>query len=85
MTPLHVAPGTDIIAQGDAHAATFYVLESGQCEVSGEGGGMEGWRDGGMEGWRDGGMEGWMRGGGKAGELQGLGAGRWPGPAARPR
>ena len=33
MTPLECAEGTDIIVQGDKDARTFYVLESGSCDV----------------------------------------------------
>jgi hypothetical protein len=46
MTPLHASPGTDIIRQGDAAAATFYVLEAGKCEVGGRGRGRGGARRG---------------------------------------
>ena len=33
MTPLECPEGTDIIVQGDKDARTFYVLESGSCDV----------------------------------------------------
>ncbi len=33
MTPLECDEGTDIIVQGDKDARTFYVLESGSCDV----------------------------------------------------
>lgn len=33
MTPLQCEAGTDIIVQGDKDARTFYVLESGSCDV----------------------------------------------------
>ena len=33
MTPLNCEEGTDIIVQGDKDARTFYVLESGSCDV----------------------------------------------------
>ena len=33
MTPLECSAGTDIIVQGDKDARTFYVLESGSCDV----------------------------------------------------
>ena len=33
MTPLECEEGMDIIVQGDKDARTFYVLESGSCDV----------------------------------------------------